>query len=364
MTILGVLLKKHNIQDTDVLDVTKRPNLRNVNHATTTFDRAYYRPTYVHQIDTLYLPKDNNGDKYLLVVVDIGSGMMDCRPMSQLNADTTLKMLKNMYGLDNKRSNKVFSKPPLKIHVDKGSEFNNQLVQDFFYRKNIGLRFASTGRHTQQAIVERMNFAIGEVINKLQLHNENIVGEQDTDWVDYIPDIIEAVNDNAKKTKPILPKQDDNADVKCNGTECDILEVGTKVRIALDYPVGASGERLHGKFRAGDRRFSLKPYAIENVLMYPNQPIRYVIDGVKNNTFSKAELLPYVAPKSKQLTNERFLIDKIVKKKKEKNQIYYLVKWKGYDDTYNTWEAKKKLLGEVGEQFILDFEKNTEIKDS
>ena len=92
--------------------------------------------------------------------------------------------------------------------------------------------------------------------------------------------------------------------------------------------------------------------------MFPNQLIRYVIDGNSNNTFSKAELLPYSAPKSKTLTNDKFVIDKIVKKKKEKNQIYYLVKWKGYDDTFNTWEAKKKLLGEVGEQFILDSEKN------
>jgi hypothetical protein len=64
MTILNTLLKKYQILDTDVLDVTKKPNFRKPNHATTSFDRAYYRPTYVHQIDTLYLPKDRNGDKY------------------------------------------------------------------------------------------------------------------------------------------------------------------------------------------------------------------------------------------------------------------------------------------------------------
>jgi len=144
--------------------------------------------------------------------------------MKQLNADNALKCLKNMYGLDKKRQNKVFKQPPLRIHVDKGIEFNNNLFKDLFHSLNIGVRFASTARHNQQAIVERMNFTIGDTINKLQLHNENITGEEETDWIEYISDIVEAVNENAKKTKQALPPQDDSADVKCSGTDATFLK--------------------------------------------------------------------------------------------------------------------------------------------
>jgi len=353
--MLKALFAKHQISDSEVLDITKKPNFRVANHASTSFDRSYFQPGDVHQIDTLHLPTDAKGDKFLLVVVDIGSGKMDCRPLPNITAIATLEKLKDIYGMNGKKKNKVFSKPPKKIHSDQGTEFNNVAVKDFFHSKNIGIRFSSTGRHSQQAIVERMNLAIGDAIMKLQLHNENVSGLEDKDWVDYLPDIVKAVNDHVLASKPRLEKQDDSADVKCNGSECDILEVGAQVRVALDYPTDVNGTRIYGKFRAGDRRFSLKPHTVENVLMFPNQPIRYVISGIKNNTFSKAELLPYVAPKGMKLTKGMFLMDRIVDKKKEKNRILYHVKWEGYDEL--SWEPRTKLLEDGKLQFIRDFEK-------
>lgn len=108
MSILKKLLLKYNIQDSDVIDVSKPPNFREANHAKTSFDRAYYEN--VHQIDTLYLPTDKSGYKYLLVCIDIGSGLTDVRAMKNLNGETSLKCLKNIYGLDNKKQNDVFKK--------------------------------------------------------------------------------------------------------------------------------------------------------------------------------------------------------------------------------------------------------------
>ena len=133
------------------------------------------------------------------------------------------------------------------------------------------------------------------------------------------------------------------------------MEVGTKVRVVLDYPSDVHGNRLHGKFRAGDRRFSLKPHVVENVLMFPNQPIRYVIDGIQNNTFSKAELLPYSAPKNNRLTNDKWIFESIQGKKKEKGLVFYLIKWKGYKQP--TWEAKTNLVKDGNQKVINDYEK-------
>ena len=353
--MLKALFKKHHISDSDVLDVTKKPNFREANHASTSFDRSYYQPGFVHQIDTLHLPTDANGDKFLLVIVDIGSGKMDCRPLPKITALATLERIKDMYGLNGKKKNKVFSKPPFKIHADQGTEFDNHVLKDFLASQNIGIRFAATGRHSQQAIVERMNLAIGDAIMKLQLHNENITGEQDTNWVGYLPDIVEAVNEHVLETKPVLPKQDDSADFKCNGSECDTLGVGQQVRVALDYPTDVNGTRIHGKFRAGDRRFSLKPYVIENVLMFPNQPIRYVVAGIKNNTFSKAELLPFVGPKSNQLTQGKFVIENIIGKKKENGYAFYQIKWKDHEEP--SWVQKKSLVEDGLQKYVAAYDR-------
>ena len=63
MPLLANLLKIHKISNSDVLDVSKKPNFRVQNHESTSFDRSYYRPGQVHQIDTLYLPEDKAGDR-------------------------------------------------------------------------------------------------------------------------------------------------------------------------------------------------------------------------------------------------------------------------------------------------------------
>ena len=350
MGILDKLFIKHDIQNTLAKEITKPVDKSK--QVETTFDREYYRPGMVHQMDLLYLPHDDDGSKYLLVVVDIGTGLMDARALKNRTGPTVVSKLKEIY-----KDKKVFKKLPLRIQVDQGGEFNNSAFKQYFHDQNIGVRFAATARHSQQSIVENMNKNIGAAILKLQLNNELQTGESDSDWVTYLDDIINLVNDNARKTKKTPEKQDDAADVKCKGDECDILEVGALVRVALDHPSDIEGFRLFGNFRVGDYRFSLKPHKIENVLMYPNQPIRYVVEGYKNNTFSKAELLPFTKSLTPmKLTNNKFLVEKIVKREKDKNKIMYYVKWQGYDDKDNTWEPRTKLMLDVP-GMVRDFDK-------
>jgi hypothetical protein len=44
-----------------------------------------------------------------------------------------------------------------------------------------------------------------------------------------------------------------------------------------------------------------------------------------------------------------YTIEKILDKKKLNNTYYYLIKWKDYDDSYNTWEPYKQLVKDVPE---------------
>ena len=48
------------------------------------------------QIDSLYMPNDN-GYKYILVVVDIATRLMDAEPMKDREAKTTVKALEKIY---------------------------------------------------------------------------------------------------------------------------------------------------------------------------------------------------------------------------------------------------------------------------
>ena len=352
MGIFEKLLVKHDIQNETAKELTQpvSERIKKSGQVKTTFDRAYYRPGNTHQADLLYLPTDDKGYKYLLVVIDIGSGIMDARPLKVRDGATVLREFQDIY-----KKHKYLNQPRF-IQTDNGSEFKS--VETYFNSKNIGVRIAATGRHKQQAVVEALNKSIGGTIAKLQLNNELVSGESDTNWITYLPDIISLVNQHAKETKKPLPKQDDSADVKCNGQECELLEIGSLVRPALDYPQDINGKRLHGTFRTGDRRYSLKPSKIENILMYPNQPIRYVVEGYTHNTFSKAELLPYTSNKAKlKMTNNMFVVEKLLERTKIKGIIHFLVKWEGYTKKDNTYEPRSELMKTCPE-LVKQFEKN------
>ncbi len=58
---------------------------------------------------------------------------------------------------------------------------------------------ASTSGHQYQ--YQYLNKQIGGTITKLQLNNELVTGETDTNWVTYLPDILELVNENADREK-------------------------------------------------------------------------------------------------------------------------------------------------------------------
>jgi hypothetical protein len=50
-------------------------------------------------------------------------------------------------------------------------------------------------------------------------------------------------------------------------------------------------KKLHGGFRHGDLRYSKELYKINKVLLINQQPIRYMVEGIKNASYTRDELL-------------------------------------------------------------------------
>ncbi len=51
-----------------------------------------------------------------------------------------------------------------------------------------------------------------------------------------------------------------------------------------------------------------------------------------------------------QKTNQKddvFLVEKIIKTRKRNGKTEYFVKWKGYNETYNSWVDKKDLVHDL-----------------
>lgn len=57
--------------------------------------------------------------------------------------------------------------------------------------------------------------------------------------------------------------------------------------------------------------------------------------------------------RSKDKGPQSYVVERIVTSRKEKNSTVYLIKWKGYSDSQNTWEPLKHLsmCGEMVDEF-------------
>ena len=154
----------------------------------------------------------------------------------------------------------------------------------------------------------------------------------------------------------------------CNGDACNLLDIGAKVRHILDYPINFINKKRTGSlFRETDIRWSPDVHIITNILIKSNQPPLYVIDDNENVAYTKNHLqlidanekMPIKSSIRKIKTTrgkDVYIIDKIVGKRKHKNKIEYLIKWKGFDDSDNTYESRKQLIEDNQKQIIDDYE--------
>lgn len=298
-----------------------------------------FKPNYEHQADLLYMPHDK-GYKYILVVADSHNKKVDAEPIkSKVQGDNEiLNAFIKIYSRN-------ILKFPIIIKMDNGTEFKSTNLKNYFDNNEITVKYGVPGRHRQQTIVERANNKIGSILLKRMTAQELITGQKSTEWVDELPELIKILNKNLPP--PIKkPKSDNILFSKYSG---DIIPINTKVRTLLEHPQDTvKGNWLPGKFRAGDIRWSPETHYITDIILKPGYPPMYILDNEYNVARTKQQLQIIsdleIAPDIKFVRGkqETFIIEKIINKRRKNNKIEYLVKWKGFKNSDNSWISSKE----------------------
>jgi hypothetical protein len=315
----------------------------------------YVSPNMWHMEDTLFLPNDK-GFRYCLVVGDVGSRYVDAEPLTDKTAQHAYDTLMKIY----KRG--IIKRPKL-ISVDMGKEFVGSFASGML---DIGVtvKKVKKGRHRAVSIAERKNQTIGAVIHKAILEDELETGEASSTWVERLPYIIEAIN-RIVKQKSMGKRKFYNHPISNDPVE--LLEVGQKVRIQLDEPQDiTAGTRLNGTFWSSDIRWDPKIRFIKEMLLQPNEPVLYLLDGeygrlkieptgyTRNQlqVVSDKEVQPVKILKVNEDVNDiskRLQVDKILNRDfdKTEKEFYYLIKWKSLPKSRASWEPKTELMKEI-----------------
>ena len=262
--------------------------------------------------DMQLLSKYNKGIRFLLCVIDIFSKYAWVVPLKDKKGISIVKAFQSILKQSNRKPNKIW--------VDKGSEFYNAYFNKWLQDNDTVMY--STHNEGKSVVAERSIRTLKSKIYKCMTSISKNV------YINKVDDIVNEYNNTYHTTIKMKP-----IDVKNN------TYINTSKIINYKDP----------KFKVGDRVRISKYKNIFAKGYMPNWSEEvFVIKKVKNtvpwtyviNDLNGEEIIGTFYEKELQKSNqEEFRIEKVIKRKGHK--IY--VKWKGYNNSFNSWIDKASL---------------------
>ena len=264
------------------------------------------------------LNKYNKGIRFLLCVIDIFSKYACVVPLKDKKGISIVKTFQSILKQSNKKPNKIW--------VDNGSEFYNTYFNKWLRDNNIVMY--STHNEGKSVVAERFIKTLKSKIYKYMTSISKNV------YIDKLDDIVDEYNNTYHTTikmKPIDVK--DNTYINTN-KEINNKDPKFKVR---DYVRISKYKNIFAKRYMPN--WSEEVFVIKKVKN--TVPWTDVINDLNGEeiigTFSEKEL--------QKMNQEEFRIEKVIRNGNGKtlmNKLY--VKWKGYDNSFNSWIDKGNLV--------------------
>ena len=259
------------------------------------------------------LSKYNKGIRFLLCVIDIFSKYAWVAPLKDKKGISIAKAFQIILQQSNRKPNKIW--------VDKGSEFYNAYFKRWLRDNDIVMY--STHNEGKSVVAERFIRTLKSKIYKYMTSISKNV------YIHKLDDIVDEYNNTYHTTikmKPIDVKDNTyiNNSKEINNKDPK-FKVGDYVRISKYKNIFAKGYMPNWS----EEVFVIKK--IKNTV-----PWTYVI-----NDLNSEEIIGTFYEKELQKTNqEEFRIEKVIRRKGDK--LY--VKWKGYNNSFNSWIDKKDII--------------------
>ena len=263
----------------------------------------------------------NQGQRYILTVIDIFSRFAWARPLRNKKGETVAEAFRDIFNE---------GRIPKRVQTDQGREFENWHVQKLF--KSLGIELFSVKSAYKAAIVERFNRTLKQRIWKYFTAENTLV------WTNILQDVVHAYNHTVHRSigrRPADVKVSDVSDMRDEMAQRkkppkgkDDIRVGEQVRISKVKSVFAKGYLPSWT----EEIFTVE--AIER----KHRPITYTLKDYNGDllegSFYRHEIQPVIKD------DDVFLVEKVIRTQKRGEEKWCLVKWKGYPSAFNSWVRK------------------------
>jgi hypothetical protein len=290
------------------------------------------RRYYVNNIDDQWqcdlmdlqaLARYNNGNRFVLTVIDILSRYGWARPLKSKHGTEVKKAFQSIF-----REGRI----PKRIQSDQGTEFENRSVRSLFRQHDIEL--FSVKSAYKAALVERWNRTLKTRLWKY------FTAKNTYKWLNVLQDIVYAYNHRKHRIIGCAPASVNETNAmmiwsKLYGNrrrgEAGDIKVGDIVRISKVKSVFEKG------YLPNWTEEEFKVIGI-NRKFYPTTYTLADSDGnVIDGSFYRQEIQPILRQ------DNVYVVEEIVRRQRRNGAMWYLVKWLGYPSSANSWVHRRDL---------------------
>ena len=293
-------------------------------------------------MDLSQLSDENDGYKWLIIVMDIYSRYVFIRPMKSKSALSVLAALKNIF--------RESGSYPKKFETDLGKEYWNKLVSK--YLKSVGTHHFSKGKTSH---VERFIRTFSSRLYRYQAkHNTRR-------YIDILQQLVQSYNNSVHRSIKTTPysvfvegktpfSTAESEEKKVKEAELLVarkkrrkkdkgeLEIGDLVRLSRDPITGNIFEKeAYG-------RWTEEIFIIHNKVKKDDLITLYTVKDQKGEVirmnFYKEELQKIET----DLTERLFKVEDILGHRTRKGQKQVLVRWQGYPKSFDSWEPEENIV--------------------
>lgn len=275
-------------------------------------------------IDLRDLSSINSGFNYLLTVIDVFSKFAWAIPLKNKTNKTIIEAFKKIFS-----SKRI----PNRIHTDKGSEFIGKVCQQYLKKNKV--HFYILNSEMKASIIERFNRTLKE---KMWRYFTKLRKKK---YIDVIDDLVYSYNHSYHRSIKMRPidvnkQNEDKVFLNLYGIKSlDIVapkfKVGDKVRISKNKYLFDKGYTPN---------WTQELFIISEVIIR-DIPV-YKIKDLANEEIKGVFYEPELQKVTK--TDEVFLVEEILKKRKTKRGVEVLIKWLGYPDKFNSWVLESDVI--------------------
>ena len=266
---------------------------------------------------------ENDGYRYLLIAIDVFSKKVWGVPTLRKDGPTLVKAWQQLFKLTDRR--------PKSVRSDKGGEFKNYAVKQFFQKQGIHY-YTSQNENTKANFVERVLRTLKGKMWRYFTHHGSYR------WVDVIHDLIASYNNTYHRSIGMTPNEvDRNSEVEVYRRLYDStypkkhrlkFKVGDTVRISANRMVFD---------KAYEPNWTEEVYKISACLK--RRPPVYRIQDLSGEqlegTFYAYEL------QKVDISDNIFTIEQVLDTRTRRGKKEYFVKWRGYPSSFNSWTTSR-----------------------